>query len=52
MVNVPVLAVFPEADPEIIPKKALPTTAALAGPPVARPAIDIAILTNHRPAPE
>jgi hypothetical protein len=52
IVKAPVVATFATADPEIVPRNALATTDALAGPPRRCPVREIARSKKNFPAPE
>src|SRR5690606_15488375 len=52
IVTLPVVATFPAALPEIVPTRALETTATLPRPPVKRPAIDCEKRTRKSAAPD
>jgi len=52
IVNDPVVTVFATELPEIMPKKQLDTTAALAGPPVVQPVRENARSVKNFPSPD
>ncbi len=51
MVTLPTVATFAVPLPEIVPKRELPTTATLAGPPTMRPAKMAAMLLIRKDPP-
>ena len=51
MVNAPVPATLPTEEPDTVPIKPEESTATLAGPPAAQPAIALAISMKNLPRP-